>query len=67
MWIKDKNSQESYIHVCEGKQLKDMRKKALEVRLHDVTIFTIVRDEKGFPIIEYIKYCPFCGVELSDV
>ena len=32
MWIKDKESQESYIHVCEGLKEKQMRAKKIEIR-----------------------------------
>ena len=65
MWIKDKDSQESYIHICEGLKEKQMRKKGIEIRLHDVSIFTFIKDEKGIKI-EYIKFCPYCGIELKD-
>lgn len=66
MWNRDKNSDESYIHVCEGLTEKKAKKKKIEIRLHDITTFVVVRDEKGKPDIEQIKYCPYCGCELND-
>jgi hypothetical protein len=66
MWIKDKDSNESYIHVCEGLTEKKMRAKKIEIRLHDVSIFTFIKNDKGIDI-EHLKYCPYCGIELKDV
>lgn len=66
MWIKDKDSQESYIHVCDGLTEKQMRKKAIEIRLHDVSIFTFVKSDRGNRI-EPIRFCPYCGVKLNDI
>lgn len=65
MFIKDKNSSESFIHVCNGLSEKAMRKKAIEIRLHDISIFTVVYND-GQCIIEHIKYCPYCGVNLDN-
>ena len=65
MWIKDKESNESYIHVCEGKTEKQMRSKKIEIRLHDVSIFTFIKGDQGIDI-EHIKHCPYCGIELKD-
>ena len=67
MWIKDKESQESYIHVCKGLTEKKMRIKKIEVRLHDVSIFTFIELNKGGWFMEHIKYCPYCGIKLEDV
>ena len=68
MWIKDKESQESYIHVCEGLTEKQMRAKKIEIRLHDVSIFTFIKDIKDKGIhIEHLKFCPYCGIELKDI
>jgi len=64
-FIKDKNSQESLIHVCDGKTEKWMRKhKNLEIRLHDISIFTTFYDDGKF-ILEHIKFCPYCGCNLE--
>jgi hypothetical protein len=65
MWVFDINSNESYIHVCEGKTLKRMQAaNMIEIRKHDISTFTIVFDEKGKPVISHIKYCPYCGCDL---
>jgi hypothetical protein len=66
MWVRDKESQESYIHICDGLTEKKMRSKKIEIRLHDVSIFTFIKDDKCFHI-EHIKFCPYCGIELKDV
>lgn len=60
MFIRDVNSQESLIHVCDGLTEKQMRSKALEIRLHDVHIFAII-DGK----MDHIKHCPYCGCNLE--
>lgn len=65
MFIKDIDSQESYIHVCNGLKEKQMRQKAIEIRLHDVSIFSFVYDEKRDFKIESIKFCPYCGSDLD--
>jgi hypothetical protein len=65
MWIKDKESQESYIHICEGKTEKQMRAKKIEIRLHDVSIFTFLKTDKGVDIAP-LQYCPYCGIKLQD-
>ena len=65
-WVFDQNSSESYIHVCEGKTLKKMQEKNIEIRKHDVTTFAFVYDEKGKFNIEYFKFCPFCGCDLDQ-
>jgi hypothetical protein len=66
MWIKDKNSSESYIHVCEGLKEKQMRVKKIEIRLHDLSIFTFIELDKGGFFMEHLKYCPYCGIKLLD-
>jgi hypothetical protein len=63
MFIKDKNSQESYIHVCEGMTEKEMRQKALEIRKHDVSIFSFIKQDKGIKM-EHLNYCTYCGCNL---
>ena len=64
-WIRDENSQESYIHVCKGSTEKAMRARAIEIRLHDISIFGFFKDGTKV-IMEPLRYCPYCGVELSD-
>jgi hypothetical protein len=64
MFVKDIESQESLIHVCKGKTLKDMSKKNLEIRLHDIHIFSWIYND-GDAHQEYIKFCPYCGVDLE--
>lgn len=64
MWVFDKNSMESYIHICEGKTFKKMLEKKIEIRKHDISTFSIVFDEKGKPEIDHIKFCPYCGTDL---
>ena len=66
MFIKDKNSQEGLIHVCEGLTEKKMREKAIEINLHDIHIRTFVYEDKNkMPKMEYIKFCPYCGCDLE--
>lgn len=65
MFIKDKYSQESLIHICQGLNEKKMRAKALEIRLHDIHFYTFVFDQKGKIALESIKFCPYCGVDLE--
>jgi hypothetical protein len=65
-WVFDKNSQESFIHVCEGKTLKKMQQNKMEIRKHDISVFTIQYNEKGSPEIDYIKFCPYCGCDLHQ-
>lgn len=66
MFIKDKNSQESLIHVCHNKTEKQMRQKAIEIRLHDIHIFAFIYDDKKDFKIESLTYCPYCGVNLEQ-
>jgi len=66
MWIKDKRTQESYMHVCDGLTEKQMINKGIGVWLHDVSIFTYMKDEDRGVHIEHLKYCPYCGIELKD-
>jgi hypothetical protein len=66
MWIKDKNSSESYIHVCKGLTEKKMRAKKIEIRLHDISIFTLINLDKSVEMVS-IKFCPYCGIELNDI
>lgn len=65
MFIKDVDSQESLIHVCNGLTEKKMRTKAIEIRLHDVHIFSFIYDDKKDFKIESIKFCPYCGIDLE--
>lgn len=66
MFMKDDLSDESYIHVCNDKTKKQMLNKGIEIRLHDVSIFTIVYDEDGRNKLEHIKFCPYCGCNLEN-
>ena len=65
-WIFDQNSQESYIHICKNSTEKKMKLKKLEIRKHDVTVFTFTYNEKGQIAIEHIDYCPYCGCDLYE-
>jgi hypothetical protein len=40
-----------------------MRSKAIEIRLHDISIFSFIYND-GECIQEHIKYCPYCGSDL---
>jgi hypothetical protein len=64
MWVKDVNSEESYIHVCNDSTLKRQALKNLEIRRHDIAAFSLTFDSKGKPLIAYLMYCPFCGQNL---
>ena len=64
MWIKDKDSQESYIHVCQGLTEKQMRKKTIEIRKHDISTFTFIKEDKGIKM-EHLNFCPYCGNSLN--
>lgn len=64
MFIKNKNSSESFIHVCNGLTEKQMRNKAIEIRLHDITIFSFIYDDTNNFKIEHISFCPYCGIDL---
>ena len=66
MFIKDVNSQEGFIHVCENKSEKRMRQHKIEILKHDSSIHIIVWDEKENPMIQAIKWCPFCGCKLDQ-
>ena len=46
MFIKDINSQEGYIHICEGKTEKRMRQHKIEILKHNINIRIIAWDEK---------------------
>lgn len=66
MFIKDKFSDESYIHICDG--LTERRMESLhriEIRLHDVTTFTTLFTENGKVEMEHLNFCPYCGVDLE--
>lgn len=64
MFIKDRYSQESYIHVCNDLSEKQMRDKEIEIRLHDVSVFALIPDLDGNGSMERIKFCPYCGCDL---
>ena len=65
MFIRDEFSSESYVHVCRDKTKKVMSSKKVEIRMHDVSIFTFVRTKEGSHDMEHINFCPYCGCELS--
>ena len=66
MFIRNKDSQEGFIHVCEGKTEKFMRKQALEILRHDVSHYTITFNENGKPEVQHLKFCPYCGCDLDQ-
>jgi hypothetical protein len=64
MWVKDKDTQEGYVHVCKGKRLTDMKTKKLVVSHHRVINYITLLDKNGIPDVEFISFCPYCGVDL---
>ncbi|PGK51886.1 hypothetical protein CN918_29280 [Priestia megaterium] len=65
MFIKDKMAQEGYIHVCDGISEKQMKKKGIEILLHDISTHVFLKNEKGKLDMEHIKFCPYCGCDLQ--
>jgi hypothetical protein len=66
MFIRNKEAQEGYIHICEGKTETFMRKQKLEILRHDVSNYAIVFNEKGKIRILHLKFCPYCGCNLDN-
>lgn len=65
MFIKNKEAQEGFIHVCEGKTEKFMRNQHLVIFKGDASTHIIIWNQKGWPELQYIKFCPYCGYELE--
>ena len=66
MLVRDKNSTEGYIHVCDDsyKYTKQALKGRLKIYLHDITAYTLIESKNGLKMIR-IKHCPYCGKEIE--
>jgi hypothetical protein len=65
MLVKDVNSMESFIHVCEGMDLKRMQKhRNIEIRVHDIHVKAFVQIQNGY-LYEAISFCPYCGADVD--
>lgn len=66
MLIRDKDSQEGYIHICDDykKYLKSALAERLQIYVHDVKVYTLIETKNGYEIKD-IKYCPYCGAEIE--
>lgn len=67
MLVRDKDSQEGYIHICRDsyKYNEKALKNRLPIYLHDVKAYTLIKCERGYELKD-IKYCPYCGVEIES-
>ena len=67
MLVRDLNTNESYLHVCDDSSR--YTKKALEERfkihVHDCSTFIIIEGKNGVEF-QHIKYCPYCGVDIQS-
>lgn len=52
---------ETYIHQCDNK----IRRTKDHVYLHDVQAY-MHRERNGQTDLLYIKYCPYCGVDIDS-
>lgn len=66
MLVRDKDSAEGYIHICNDsyKYTKQALKERLPIYLHDMTAYTLIESKDGYELIN-IKYCPYCGQEIE--
>lgn len=66
MLVRDKDSQEGYIHICNDshKYTKQGLKERLQIYVHDVKVYTLIETKKGHEL-KNIKYCPYCGAEIE--
>lgn len=66
MLIKNKDSQEGYVHICDdsGRYTKQALKERLPIYLHDMKAYTLIQSKDGFELKD-IKYCPYCGKEIE--
>lgn len=63
MLIPLEGSDETMIHVCDGKKEKNM---GLKIYVHDVTAYIINDYDNPLDSTLRLVYCPFCSVELSE-
>lgn len=66
MLVRDKDSQEGYIHICDDsyKYTKQALKERLPIYLHDMKAYTLIESKDGYELKD-IKYCPYCGQEIE--
>lgn len=66
MLVRDKNSQEGYIHICDdsSKYTRQALKERLPIFLHDVKAFTLIEGKDGYSLKD-VKFCPYCGQEIE--
>lgn len=66
MLVRDKDSQEGYIHICDDykKYTEQALKERLQIYVHDVKVYTLLETKNGYEL-KNIKYCPYCGAEIE--
>ena len=66
MLIRDKDSADGYIHLCDDsyKYTRKALAERLQIKLHDITAYTLIEGKNGVDMVR-IKYCPYCGVEIE--
>lgn len=66
MLVRDKDSAEGYIHICDNSSRynKQALKERLQIYLHDIKAYTIIESKDGYSLID-VKYCPYCGAEIE--
>ena len=67
MLIRDKESHEGYIHICNDshKYTKKALAERLQIYVHDVKVYTLIEGQKGYEQ-KVIKYCPYCGADIEN-
>lgn len=56
-------SDETMLHVCDGKKEKDM---SLKMYVHDINSHIIMDYHNPLESTIRLIYCPFCSVKLSE-
>ena len=66
MLVRDKDSQEGYIHICDDykKYLKSAIKERLQIYVNDMKVYTLIETKNGYER-KNIKFCPYCGAEIE--
>ena len=69
MLVRDKDSAEGYIHICDDsyKYIKKALKERLQIYVHDMKVYTLIESKKsksGYELKD-IKFCPYCGAEIE--
>lgn len=66
MLIRDKDSAEGYIHICNNshRYTKQALKERLPIYVHDVKVYTLIESKNGYELKD-IKFCPYCGAEIE--